>query len=168
MTCKYEPALVWPDKHPDANEDYAVDFTAYLTRWRQSGTDYTLTTRVRVASRPGHEYEVTTAGQTGGREPIFPTTIGSTVTDGSVVWTCRAVSTSSLKATVSSVAWAANSTDITIASESLSGQIATAFLSGGQDGTDYEVKVTATLSNGASVPKLVILPVRKPRRVCVA
>lgn len=167
MICKDEPALVWPDKHPDATEDYAVDFTGYLTRWRQAGTEYALTLRVRVASRPGYEYECTTAGQTGAREPIFPTSVGATVTDGSVTWTCRAVSTSSLKATVSSVDWSADSA-ITISNESLSGQIATAFLAGGVDGTDYPVTVTATLSNAAEVPKVVILPVRTPRRVCCA
>lgn len=168
MTCKDEPALVWPDKHPDATEDYGVDFTSYLARYRQAGTEYALTTRVRVQSRPGFEYECTTAGQTAIREPIWPTTVTATVTDGSVTWTCRALSTNSLKATIASVDWSADSADITISSESTDGQVATAFLAGGEDGTDYTVTVTATLSNGAEVPKVVILPVRIPRRVCCA
>jgi hypothetical protein len=34
-------------------------------------------------------YEVTTAGVTGDAEPVWPTAINATVTDGSVVWTCR-------------------------------------------------------------------------------
>jgi hypothetical protein len=165
-TCADDPPLVWPDKHPDANEDYGVDFTGYLTRWRQPGIEYALTVRVRVANRPGFEYEATTAGQTGMKEPIFPTTIAGTVTDGSVTWTCRAVSTSSLKATVSSVDWTADAA-ITITSESLSGQSAAAFLAGGVDGVDYPVTVTATLSNGGEVPKVCILPVRIPTRTCV-
>lgn len=164
MTCKDEPALVWPDKHPDATEDYGVDFTSYLARYRQPATEYALTTRVRYASKPGHEFECTTAGQTGIREPILPTTIGATITDGSAVFTCRALSTDSLKATIASVDWSADSADITISSETTDGQIATAFLAGGQDGTDYTITVTATLSNGAKVPKVVILPVRIPQR----
>lgn len=34
-------------------------------------------------------YEVTTAGVSGGTEPVWPTTINATVADGTVVWTCR-------------------------------------------------------------------------------
>jgi hypothetical protein len=34
-------------------------------------------------------YEVTTAGISGGTEPTWTTTLNATVTDGTVVWTCR-------------------------------------------------------------------------------
>lgn len=37
----------------------------------------------------GFAYEVTTAGITGATEPTWPTTIGATVTNGTVVFTCR-------------------------------------------------------------------------------
>jgi hypothetical protein len=36
----------------------------------------------------GYRYIVTTAGTTGSSQPTWPTTIGSTVGDGSVTWTC--------------------------------------------------------------------------------
>lgn len=35
-------------------------------------------------------YEVTTAGTTAAAQPAWPTTVGATVADGSVTWTCRA------------------------------------------------------------------------------
>jgi hypothetical protein len=38
----------------------------------------------------GYAYECTQAGTTGVLEPTWPTTVGNTVTDGGVVWTCRA------------------------------------------------------------------------------
>ena len=47
-------------------------------------------TNYRAPTTPnGFAYEVTTAGTTGATEPTWPTTIGATVTDGTVVFTCR-------------------------------------------------------------------------------
>lgn len=37
----------------------------------------------------GYYYEVTVAGTTGGVQPTWPTTLGDTVTDGTVTWICR-------------------------------------------------------------------------------
>lgn len=45
---------------------------------------------VRPTTLNGRLYECTTAGTTADVEPEWPTTIGATVADGTVVWTCRA------------------------------------------------------------------------------
>lgn len=36
----------------------------------------------------GYQYQCTTAGKTGTTEPLWPTVVGQTVTDGAAVWTC--------------------------------------------------------------------------------
>jgi hypothetical protein len=167
MTCETLPAGVWPDKDPETTEEFGVDFTARLTRWWEPRRDTSTSTRVRSRMRAGYEYECTTGGQTGLKEPLWPTTVGQTVQEGSVTWTCRAISTASLTSTVSGVVWTPD-TGITSASPSLAGQVAISNLSGGSDGIDYEVKVAATLADGRVLVKRCILPVRIAARVCCA
>lgn len=74
---------------------YTVTFTAgYLmpdqvTAWATGATfaqyAWTRSSDPTVMLR----FECTTAGTTGGSEPTWPTTVGGTVTDGTVVWTAR-------------------------------------------------------------------------------
>lgn len=53
-------------------------------------TAYSLGDSARPTTPNGYRYEVTTAGTSGGSEPTWPTTIDSTVTDGTIEWTCVA------------------------------------------------------------------------------
>lgn len=155
-------------QHPDSVLPILFDFAArgLAQRWR-SGEDLSLSYRVRPLQPNGFEYEVTTAGQSGQREPVWPRTAGATVADGSVVWTCRAISTASLSATVSSVAWSADS-GLTVASETLQGQVARALVSGGTDGQTYRVTAEATCSDGtvAVGEAFVEVSIAEPCQVC--
>lgn len=65
-----------------------IDNPAILTAWEAS-TVLTLGAIRRPAVNNGYRYEVTAAGTTDAAEPTWPTTIGATVTDGTVVFTCR-------------------------------------------------------------------------------
>jgi hypothetical protein len=69
--------------------------TIYLTPtdtlpiWVAS-TAYTLGLDVQPTTSNTYAYRVTTAGTSSATQPTWPTTVGNTVTDGSVVWTCVA------------------------------------------------------------------------------
>lgn len=172
MTCKPVKASVWPPKHPDATLDYAVDFEEECARLWSRLTDFIAGERIRIftgGKSVGYEFEPTTPGRSGVRVPLFPSTIGDTVVDGSVTWTCRALSSASLLRTISGTpTWEVDDDDavVTISGETVSGLKAIANLAGGEDDEDYIVTVTAATSDGLVIPKTVILPVRIPVKVC--
>ena len=55
---------------------------------RANTTAYALYTVVEPATRNNYRYRCTTAGTSGSSPPTWPTTVGQTVTDGTVTWTC--------------------------------------------------------------------------------
>lgn len=60
---------------------------------RANTTAYALNDYATPATANGYYYKATTAGTSGGTIPTYPTTIGATVTDGTVVWTCAGKTT---------------------------------------------------------------------------
>lgn len=170
MTCKPVKASVWPPKHPDAELDYAVDFEEACARLWSRLTDFGSGERIRIFSGSkavGFEFEPTAAGRSGLRIPVFPSVVGATVADGSIIWTCRALSSASILRTISGTpTWSADDDALTISGESVSGFKAIAKLAAGADEDDYIVTVTAVTSDGLTIPQTVILPVRVPVKVC--
>ncbi|TAL17042.1 hypothetical protein EPN96_06595 [bacterium] len=54
---------------------------------RANTTAYSLGALVKPATANGFVYKCSTAGTSGGSAPVFPSIVGATVTDGTVVWT---------------------------------------------------------------------------------
>ena len=52
-----------------------------------TSTAYALGAQIKPAATPLYIYQCTTAGTSAGSAPTWPTTVGATVTDGTVVWT---------------------------------------------------------------------------------
>lgn len=132
------------------------DFSNECFRFREPGRNYTADAVVRPPVATGYEYRATTGGQTAGSldrptVPRWPTTIGGTVTDGSVVWTAQALTSGGLARTV--VAKSVESDgDLTVVSSTLVNQNdrqgISVLLTSAADGATLDCLVAATFSDG--------------------
>lgn len=95
----------WGPDHPSVNNGLGLRITLDVVgrtvqnsapawqKW-QASTAYSQydiripTTTTLTEGYSGFYYVATTGGTSGAAEPTWPTTVGATVTDGSVVWTC--------------------------------------------------------------------------------
>ena len=67
-----------------------VDTWRAVSAWAAT-YNYVVNAFVKPTVENGYVYEATTdAGSSGGSEPTWPTTIGGTVVDSGITWTCRA------------------------------------------------------------------------------
>lgn len=63
---------------------YGFSYSVWVT-----ATAYTVGARIIPTTSNGYVYECTVAGTTSGTQPLWPQTIGDTVTDGTVTWECK-------------------------------------------------------------------------------
>jgi hypothetical protein len=145
-------------KDPDVPATYSIDFHDAVVREARRDYDFTAAQFVRPQRGTGFYYECTTAGRTKGQYPEWPRAAGQTVTDGSVVWTARHPSSSSIPS-ITSVVWTVPS-GLTKDSQSEVGRVAFVTLSGGTDGVDYEILARMTPSSGNVVEQTITVPVR--------
>lgn len=169
MTCPAPKALEWEAVPPGSTVECEIDLTDTLVNWHRQGHPYSLTEFVRY---PGlaFELECTKAGVTGRKPILFPTAAGQTVMDGSVEWTLRDVSSSSLKATISGTPTWAVPSGYSVSGESITSNRTKALVTvpSSADGDDAVIVVTPTRSDSQVLPVYVILPVRIPQRACCA
>jgi hypothetical protein len=150
------------EQDPAETLDYSVEFGGHCARVREAGTDYVTGTRIRPAKDTGYQFNASTGGHTATVEPRWPTS--GTVADGSVIWTAEAISTASLRRTLSSAAWAAD-TGITVGTQSTVGTKATALISGGTLGQTYLIRCTGTCSDGTLATGAFYVEFKRPARV---
>jgi hypothetical protein len=152
-------------KRPVEKLDYGVDFLMDCIRKREPNTGYAAGVRVRPSTeqlQTGFEY-ISSGGVTEFDEPAWPETVGAEIVDGSITWTAAAPTTDSLKDRLSTVVWSAHA-DLTISDENIGDdagqQMATANISGGQDGETYEVAIFATTVDGLQFDRIIALKVK--------
>lgn len=124
----------------------------FLARGWRPGQIYQANDVVLPSRRStGLQYSAS-GGQSGFREPAWPTVAGGTVTDGTITWTAEAIDNDSVRTTISSSAWSADSA-LTVSDEQLDNtngvQRVSALVAGGTEGEVYEVTNTATMADGA-------------------
>ena len=81
-----------------------LDFSQVAARHWRAGASFATGDKIR-GNKSGYQFEATTGGQTGNKEPNWPKTLNTTIEDGSVVWTVKAVAVDSLGKILTSVAW---------------------------------------------------------------
>lgn len=156
------PYIEVPAKRVADDVPVQFDWHDYLANDWKPGRNYPMSERVRPlrASATGFEYEVTTAGQSGAIRPRFPGSLGATVQSGSAVFTARAITDASLRATIASSSFP-SVTGVTLADQSSDDLVYTVYVSGGTSGHRYEIKHQITLSNAPGEIKegVAVLPV---------
>jgi hypothetical protein len=148
VACDY----TFADAIVDPGESYKVEldlFPMCASYWRANERYPAIGEYLRPRLANGFSYEVTTAGSSAQREPAWPRTIGGTVQNGSVVFTCRAAGTNGVMEITSPTA-ISDPTGLTIGSVSVSESTKIlATYSAGTLGQDYDAVFTFTL-NGAT------------------
>jgi hypothetical protein len=150
-------------KRPQEKVPVQFDWHDYLANDWHRGKRYELGACIRPMrlQATGLEYEVTVAGVTGNRRPNFPVNAGDTIVSGTVTFRARAMTDSSLRATIASSSFP--SVDgITLSDQSDDDLVHTIYVSGGTAGGNYEVVNQITLSNAPAELKagVALLPVR--------
>lgn len=164
MSCdeSIDIAIISPKR---AGETVAIklDWHDFLANQRQPGTAVASGAIVRPARRraTGLQYRCTTAGVTSGQPTDrlrWPTTAAATLTDGSVVWTAEAMTSASLRTSVSADDWP-TVTGLTFGTTSNADLIYTLLVSGGTSGQTYDIEHEITCANGEKEQQIVRMAV---------
>lgn len=147
MTTSVDTPQVW--KLAGETRPYVIEWWKYapLRTYWLAGRRYALNDYVRAPGQTGFAYQATVAGESAGRAPTFPKTLGSTVTDGSITWTAVAPGTNAVDTIASSV-WVAVTTGVTVTSTGNTVEETSCTVAGGTVDQTYRIRNTITTSSG--------------------
>lgn len=149
---------ILPTKHPDENALVTFDFTELLeNRWKED-SHFALNDYARALTRRPFEYQVTRAGRTGRKEPIWPNTVGQTIDDGEVEWTAVALSTNAIDTITTETI--TGSDDLTIGIATVASPLVQVSVTDGFAARDYDIKCVAATAGGRQWVAIGRLPVR--------
>jgi hypothetical protein len=146
------------------NRPYGFDWTVFLANLWRANSPFAVDDRVRPSTEQKHtgfEYSSSGGQSSGKREPVWPTTLGGTVVDGSITWTAAAMSTDGLLETIVTSTWTVPDeiTDTTDAVVNEAGRQATSvFLASATPG-EYEIVNEIVTSSGAEYQAIITLTV---------
>ncbi|MDE2105614.1 MAG: hypothetical protein KGL39_50775 [Patescibacteria group bacterium] len=128
---------------------YGIDWTGWLQNRWEAGTAASTGSVIRPSIATGFQYLCTSAGTTGGSEPMWPAYAGEVTLDGSAQWMCKPIDNTSLEATVSGSSWSAPAA-IGLFGNFLVAQMSviTVDTTNAVSGQQYDVLATVTFSDG--------------------
>lgn len=133
-------------KNAGDTKPVSLDLFRWCANYWRANEQFSLNEYIRPLSPTGFAYQATTAGTTGARQPTWPKTLGGTVVDGSVTWTCVVASTNGLNA-ISSPSAVSEPTGLTISAVTVSESTKIlATYSGGTVDQDYDAVFAFTLN----------------------
>lgn len=150
--------FTFPDatKDPAEEKKVTLNLFKYCANYWRANEPFDLNEYARPRKATGFAYQ-SGGGTSGAREPIWPTTLGRTVTDGSVTWTCVVAQANGLNA-VSAPSATPDPLGITITDVSVSETTKIlATYQGGTLGQDYDAVFTFTLNGIARVARQKVL-----------
>ena len=144
-------------KDPAAGRKVELDFYDLVVNARLGNERVDSGEFVRPSIPNGFSYECTVPGTTGAREPFWKTTIGETVRDGSVTWTCRAAETNGLREITVGTPTVEPSGALTVHDITISEtRKILATYRAGVDGVDYLVAFPFTLDSEGKVARQLV------------
>ena len=146
-------------KDPDTDATYEIDAFDLILAEALRERAYAVGDVIRPTRDNGFFLECTKAGRTGRYNPYSPRQANQVIRDGSTDWISRHPS-EVVVVSIAAVLWLIDPAgELAVVAQSHSGTVATVTLTGGRNGTSYDVTARLTTSEGNQVDITIVVPV---------